>query len=123
MKHLMLATAFAALTLAACSSAPVVSSSTAAVTKPGALPRLPEKAIGMSDRWSVSIGNGAGGEALSLEPGVQAPAIYVASRDGVLKSIGRASGSLRWKIQLSDGVTGGVAVDDDLLVVGTDQSD
>ncbi|MES2719761.1 MAG: outer membrane protein assembly factor BamB [Pseudomonadota bacterium] len=123
MKLLMLAAALAALTLSACNSVPVADTATAAPLKAGELARLPEKAIGMDDRWSVSIGNGAGGEALYLEPGVQAPAIYVASRDGVLKSIGRASGSLRWKVKLSDGVTGGVAVDDDLLIVGTDQSD
>lgn len=123
MKPLMLAAALAALTLSACSSTPVADAATPAPLKAGELARLPEKAIGMDDRWSVSVGNGAGGEALYLEPGVQAPAIYVASRDGVLKSIGRASGSLRWKAKLTDGITGGVAVDDDLLIIGTDQGD
>lgn len=123
MKPLMLAAALAALTLSACSSTPVADTATPAPLKAGELARLPEKAIGMDDRWSVSVGNGAGGEALYLEPGVQAPAIYVASRDGVLKSIGRASGSLRWKAKLTDGITGGVAVDDDLLIIGTDQGD
>jgi len=123
-KHLLLATLVA--TLSACSSTPNVdalSAVTAPPMKTGELPRLPEKAIGMDYRWSVNVGNGAGGEALSLEPGVQAPAIYVASRDGVLKSIGRASGKERWKVKLSEGITGGVAVDDDLLVVGSDQSE
>lgn len=126
MKRLALAVALAALTLSACSTlskSTEPGSAASAPLKAGELPRLPEKAIGMNDRWSVSIGNGAGGEALYLEPGVQAPAIYVASRDGVLKSIGRASGSLRWKVQLSNGITGGVAVDGDLLVVGSDQSE
>lgn len=123
MKPLILAAALAALTLSACSSTPVVDTDAPAPLKAGELARLPEKAIGMDDRWSVSVGNGAGGEALYLEPGVQAPAIYVASRDGVLKSIGRASGSLRWKVKLTDGITGGVAVDDDLLIIGTDQGD
>lgn len=125
MKRLMLAAVIAALTLSACSTAPVADAENAAATsrKPGELPSLPEKAIGMSDRWSMSIGNGAGGEALYLEPGVQAPAIYVASRDGQLKAIGRASGSLRWKVELADGVTGGVAVNEDLVVVGTAQSE
>lgn len=123
LKRVMLAALVAALS--ACSSNPSAEATTSAQTvlAPGELPRLPEKAISMDSRWSVSVGNGSGGEALSLEPAVQAPAIYVASRNGVLKSIGRASGSERWQIKLTDGVTGGVAVDDDLVIVGTDQGD
>lgn len=111
--------------MAACSSNPSAPTqvSPQAVSTPGDLPRLPAKDIGMDSRWSVSVGNGAGGEALSLEPAVQAPAIYVASRDGVIKSVGRASGTKRWQVKLTDGITGGVAVDDDLVVVGTDQGD
>ena len=124
LKPLLLAALVSAIS--ACSSLPSGEAAAPAVAAPlkaGELPRLPEKAIYIEDRWSVSIGNGAGGEALSLEPAVQAPAIYVASRNGVVKSIGRASGTERWEIKLTDGVTGGVAVDDDLLIVGTDQSD
>lgn len=104
------------LALPACSSNPA---------KPGAgeLPQLPAKAIELSDRWSVSVGDGADKEAVNLEPAVQAPAVFAASRDGVIKSIGRATGTLRWKVKLDNGITGGVAVSNDVLAVGTDQAD
>lgn len=106
----------AALALAACSSNP-------ANTEVGALPELPAKAVGLEDRWSVGVGDGADSEAITLEPGVEAPAVYAASRDGVIKSVGRATGRLRWKVKLTNGITGGVAVSGDALAVGTDQAD
>lgn len=104
------------LALPACSSNPA---------KPvaGELPQLPAKAIELSDRWSVSVGDGADKEAVNLEPAVQAPAVFAASRDGVIKAIGRATGTLRWKVKLDNGITGGVAVSNDVLAVGTDQAD
>ncbi len=104
------------LALPACSSNPA---------KPGAgeLPQLPAKTVSLSDRWSVSVGDGAGKEAVNLEPAVQAPAVFAASRDGVVKSVGRATGTLRWKLKLDSGITGGVAVSGDALAVGTDQAD
>lgn len=106
----------AVIALPACSSNP---------SRPdaGELPELPAKAVKLEDRWSVSVGDGADKEAVNLEPAVQAPAVFAASRDGVIKSIGRATGTLRWKIALDDGITGGVAVSNDALAVGTDQAD
>ncbi len=106
----------AAFTLPACSSNPAKAGS-------GALPELPAKAIHLDDRWSVSVGDGAEKEAVNLEPAVQAPAVYAASRDGVIKSIGRATGTVRWKVKLDAGITGGVAVSSDALAVGTDQAE
>lgn len=114
---LLVASALAAtVTLSACSSNPAKE-----VVSP--LPPLPAQPVRISERWSNSIGNGSGGEAVKLTPGVQAPAIYVASRDGVLKAFGRATGNLRWKLALTQGITGGVAVDDDIVAIGTDQGD
>lgn len=107
------------VSLPACSTTP----KTTDASKPAALPALPTQPIKMSRRWSESVGNGAGDEALHLVPAVQAPAIYAASRDGVIKAFGRATGALRWKLALTQGITGGVGVDDDLVVVGTDQAD
>jgi len=112
-----LALAISTLTvLPACSSSPA---------RPGVaeLPALPAKPIRLDDRWSVSVGDGADGEVVNLEPAVEAPAVYVASRDGVIKSIGRATGKQRWKVSLKTGILGGVAVSNDAIALGTDQGD
>lgn len=106
----------ATLGLGACSSNPASSGA-------APLPEIAGKGVEIDKRWSASVGDGADNEFLSLEPAVEAPAVYAASRDGVIKSIGRASGALRWKARLTTGITGGVAVDGDILAVGTDQSD
>lgn len=106
----------AALLLGACSS-----NKTKVEVAP--LPDLPAKPVRLNDRWSVGVGDGAAGEYVSLRPAVEAPAVYVASRDGVIRAVGRASGNTRWKVSLTTGITGGVAVDGDLVVLGTDQSD
>ncbi|MDP1540666.1 MAG: outer membrane protein assembly factor BamB [Moraxellaceae bacterium] len=103
------------LTLAACNT----KTSDAAVV----LPPLAENPLKVTSRWSTSVGKGAEKEALFLEPAVESPAVYAVSRDGVVKSVGRASGKARWQIKLSSGVTGGVAVKDGLLALGTDQAD
>lgn len=103
-------------TLPACSSSP-------AKPQAGELPVLPAKSIRLDDRWSVSVGDGAGKEVVNLEPAVQAPAVFAASRDGVIKSIGRATGTVRWKVKLPVGIIGGVAVSNDAIAVGTDQAD
>ncbi|MEL0027673.1 MAG: outer membrane protein assembly factor BamB, partial [Perlucidibaca sp.] len=87
------------------------------------LPKLPDNPIRLDDRWSASVGDGADGEVVTLDPAVQAPAVFAASRDGVIKSVGRATGRLRWKVRLDAGITGGVAVSGDALAVGTDQAE
>lgn len=104
-----------ALLLSACSLMPMTGGS--------GLPEISGKPVRLDDRWSESVGNGNGGEALFLRPAVQAPAVYAASRDGVIESVGRATGRTRWTVKLTTGILGGVAVDDDLVVLGTDQSD
>lgn len=106
----------AALLLGACSS-------NQAKVEVAPLPDLPAKPVRLNDRWSVGVGDGAAGEFVSLRPAVEAPAVYVASRDGVIRAVGRATGNTRWKVSLTTGITGGVAVDGDLVVLGTDQSD
>jgi len=102
-------------TLAACSTTPSDAENQ--------LPPLQDKPLKVTERWSSSVGKGAGKEALFLEPSIESPAVYAASHDGVIKSIGRASGKTRWQVKLSSGITGGVAVKDGLLAVGTDQAD
>lgn len=101
--------------LAACSSTPKQAVSP--------LPKLPANALRLDDRWSASVGDGNGQESVSLRPAVQAPAVFAASRDGIVRAFGRASGHPRWKQSLSVGITGGLSCDDDLLLLGTDQSD
>ena len=105
----------ACLALAACSSNP---------SREGiaALPELPSKSVTLDDRWSVNVGDGNDGEVVQLEPAVKAPAVFAASRDGVIRAIGRASGNVRWTRELDDGITGGIGLGDDFLAVGTDQS-
>lgn len=107
--------AAALVLLAACSSTPKQSVSP--------LPKLPANALRLDDRWSASVGDGSGEEAITLRPAVQAPSVFAASRDGVVRAFGRATGRLRWKQSLSVGITGGLSCDEDLLLLGTDQSD
>lgn len=88
-----------------------------------ALPVLPSQPITLDDRWSVNVGGGNDGEVVQLEPAVKAPAVFAASRDGVIRSVGRATGSLRWTRKLDVGITGGIGLGENVLAVGTDQSD
>lgn len=112
-RGLMLASAVTLL--AACSSTP---------KQPELkLPELPAHPVRLSDRWSASVGDGSGQEAVDLHPAVQAPAVFAASRDGYVRAFGRATGHLRWKQRLTVGITGGLSCDDDLLLMGTDQGD
>ena len=81
----------ATLGLGACSSNPASSGA-------APLPEIAGKGVEIDKRWSASVGDGADNEFLTLEPAVEAPAVYAASRDGVIKSIGRATGTQRWKM-------------------------
>ncbi len=103
------------LSLAACS--------TKSSDETSVLPALQDNPLKVTSRWSTSVGKGSGKETLFLEPAVESPAVYAVSSDGVIKSVGRASGRLRWQTKLSTGITGGVAVKDGLLAVATDQAD
>ncbi|MFX9696079.1 PQQ-binding-like beta-propeller repeat protein, partial [Acinetobacter baumannii] len=69
------------------------------------------------------MGDGSDKEAVQLEPAVLAPAVFAASRDGVVKAVGRATGKLRWKRDFKEGITGGVGAGDGVVALGTAQAE
>lgn len=113
--RLRIACVMAVAVLAACSSNPK--------KEVAPLPELSGKVVRLDSRWSVSVGDGADKEAVQLEPAVQAPAVFAASRDGVVKAVGRATGKLRWKRDFKEGITGGVGAGDGVVALGTAQAE
>lgn len=87
------------------------------------LPAIEGAPIKVEQRWSARIGKGSDGEVLFLQPAVEAPAIYAVSRNGVVKSLGRATGQTRWQVRLESDISAGVAVKDGLLAMATDQAE
>lgn len=114
-RRLRIACVMAAAVLAACSSNPK--------KDVAPLPELSGKVVKLDSRWSVSVGDGSDKEAVQLEPAVLAPAVFAASRDGVVKAVGRATGKLRWKRDFKEGITGGVGAGDGVVALGTAQAE
>lgn len=83
------------------------------------LPEVVRDGVEILDRWSTSVGEGSAEEVVFLEPAVESPVVIMASRDGVLKAVGRVQGDRRWQIRLDEGILAGVSVREGLLALAT----
>ena len=78
--------------------------------------------IVLTRAWQRKFGNGQGRGWLMLRPVFEQNSIYVASQSGEVAAV-RPTGQLIWRQMLNMRITGGVAADDQLVVVGTQSGD
>lgn len=76
--------------LAACSSTP-------SAPEPQAYPDLPEAPARLKKLWSVRAGDGLDGQSARLLPALGEQQLAIASRDGVVVVVDRASGKVLWR--------------------------
>lgn len=75
--------------------------------------------IELKEVWSRSIGDGQGELYNRLVPAVDGATIYAADVDGVVMAMDRYDGKVRWKKKLKRPISGGVAAQYGVVVVGT----
>jgi len=73
----------------------------------------------VEQRWSVNTGRGMEAVGDALVPAVDGDRVYVADHRGRLSGYSLNSGSREWRMDIDGTVSGGPAVQDGLLVVGT----
>ncbi len=84
------------------------------------LKELPENDIALAKQWSRSVGNqGDDALLLALTPAVDGGTIYAANADGGVMAISRASGDVRWKVDLDVALVGAVGAGADMVFVST----
>ena len=82
------------------------------------LKELPSGAISLTKQWSRSVGSqGDDALLLALTPAVNGGTIYAANADGGVLAISRASGDVRWKVNVDTSLVGAVGAGADLVFV------
>lgn len=82
------------------------------------LKELSDGAISLAKQWSRSVGSqGDDALLLSLTPAVSGGTIYAANADGGVLAISRASGDVRWKVNLDTPLVGAVGAGADMVFV------
>ncbi|HNL92954.1 MAG TPA: PQQ-binding-like beta-propeller repeat protein, partial [Pseudomonadales bacterium] len=82
------------------------------------LKELPSGAISLTKQWSRSVGSqGDDALLLALTPAVNGGTIYAANADGGVLAISRASGDVRWKVNVDTSLVGAVGAGVDLVFV------
>jgi outer membrane protein assembly factor BamB len=82
------------------------------------LKELPSGAISLTKQWSRSVGSqGDDALLLALTPAVNGGTIYAANADGGVLAISRASGDVRWKVNVDTSLVGAVGVGADWVFV------
>lgn len=105
----------AALLLAGCSSLNPFADTPG--PKPTELKSIPN-ALGVKTLWSYSIGKA---ETYVFQPAVSGNSIFVASKEGELARID--NGQMVWRIKTGKPLSGGVGVDNGLVVVATPKAE
>lgn len=70
--------------------------------------------------WSLSVGDGQGKSYVKITPVYSAGAIYVASYDGEIFKLNADDGKKIWATETERAISGGVAVDNGLLLLGSE---
>lgn len=73
--------------------------------------------------WDVSVGNGAGGAFVRLQPAIDGDAVYAAARNGRVEAVEAASGRSRWSADTKLVISGGVGAGAGLVVVGSSKGE
>lgn len=82
------------------------------------LKELSDSSVSLAKQWSRSVGSqGDDALLLSLTPAVNGGTIYAANADGGVLAISRASGDVRWKVNVDASLVGAVGAGADLVFV------
>ncbi len=82
-----------------------------------------ENVIPLQVRWSRDVGDGVGELHTGLQAAVAGDRVYGAGTDGRLGAYDAATGEPVWRIDLDRPISGGPAVGDGLVVVGTNKGE
>ncbi|MDZ7751235.1 MAG: outer membrane protein assembly factor BamB [Gammaproteobacteria bacterium] len=82
-----------------------------------------ENAIPLQVRWSRDVGDGVGELHSGLQAAVAGDRVYGAGADGRVGAYDAATGESVWRVELERPVSGGPAVGDGLVVVGTNKGE
>lgn len=77
------------------------------------------KAADLNIRWRTSIGDGAKGAYLRLQPAVEEDTIYTADPSGEVYALNLNNGKTRWSVKLGQVISAGVTLTDACLIVAT----
>jgi outer membrane protein assembly factor BamB len=69
--------------------------------------------------WKISTGSGTQKEYLKLQPVLYKDRMYASSYSGQIAAVDVNTGRKLWKMRLKERFTSGIAVDDELIFVGT----
>ncbi len=108
----------AALLLGGCSDSFFYGDSNRIAPKP--LPRISNK-VQPKVLWKQSVGDASPG--YFFRPASDGDHIYAVSVDGVVMALDRASGKVRWKKELNNAISSGIAYGNDRLLIGTKNGD
>lgn len=86
--------------------------------QPAELQRIDQQ-LDLRQVWSASIGDGQGRHYNRLTPAIDGPMIFVASADGMVVALDKASGDVRWRQRTNESITGGVGAASGQVVFGT----
>lgn len=82
------------------------------------LKELSDDSVSLAKQWSRGVGSqGDDALLLSLTPAVNGGTIYAANADGGVLAIGRASGDVRWKVDVDTPLVGAVGAGADMVFV------
>lgn len=73
--------------------------------------------------WTTHPNNGSGKEYLRLKPAYSNQTIYTASYKGTVTAIDSLTGKKRWEVSVGHKITGGLAADTHLVLVGSQEGD
>ncbi|MFM8331354.1 MAG: outer membrane protein assembly factor BamB [Candidatus Methylumidiphilus sp.] len=77
-----------------------------------------EPKIKLSVQWSVSVGDGDGGQNLNLTPAVDEDNVIAADYNGILQARSRQTGEKRWEVETEIAVSSGPVLSNDKAIVG-----
>lgn len=82
-----------------------------------------DEEVEVSRLWSVSVGNGQGGNYTKITPVIDGGVIYAASENGNIVAVELATGNILWRERLDAVITGGVGAGNGLVMVGTEDAE
>lgn len=85
--------------------------------KPAELPEY-QAEIGFKTLWKADIGQGQGKHFSRIAPAVVGDSLYIASVDGLVAKLEKATGKTVWQKQLDLNIGGGVSADHEQVIVG-----
>lgn len=82
-----------------------------------------DQEVELRRQWSVTVGNGQGGDYNEITPAIDGAMIYAASENGTVIAIEIDSGDIQWRQRLDGTITGGVGAGEGLVMVGTEDAE